>query len=873
MLASVLSGAHSSSCEFFLNQADFEYGPVRIAESGHYCLAENIVFNPLSDCPSGPNSEGCYFPTDNSLFPGSTSFSGGAFALGFFAAITIEQSDVTLDLNGFRIEFGLEFYLQQRFGAVIEIANSPFVPGAGPADFGAVFTNVDNVVIENGVIGLTSHHSIHSNGASNVVIRDIQFVDFEVAAIQLNGFNAANLQNLEIGPSLADVPLTAYYSGARFLLLALRKVLAATPNKKVKFAGDRELSIREIESNLVRAMDTVFGVVSGSIDEVNVTDDALYQKGKALFMNDGGLPDGSAIYGILLNSFSAAVHGFGASANIEHDQGRDVTINNVQISGLRLAVREVPALFFDKCDNASLTSNTLQRGPFGDLFDLSFAVSATDAALIERHGRDATILSDIEYVGNPLADAQIALAIHGEDDAVFGTSISSELVGWARGNRRFPSSCADFVCNADIMFHQNKGVVGVRMDGIEEALIIGLEIRNLTNESPLVSDACASYSGPNDGGASGTIESEGGMATDLRGISVTNGDALVIGRSSIASLHSFYGDTVGLDLIGDSVFEFDTGSELEIGDLRSATKVSEGEFARLKLEGRTPFPNNFDLCSVRYAETSRVSGHVPDDKAATDCVYNGLISGPPSNCSHPENLYDAMIVASMDGTYPGSAATHQTRAMPSERNTLELRSAAFEFFRTHYGFDFDVNIEGFQTLFDANGALLVSVAATQVAIPYRVNAIDDQIGFTSWQQRMQITNAAFDDVSFALVVHQNIAELPPHEVEFGVSSIAPGQTVVYGSYRLMIGGVADQELFPDIIFHTSYGEVITMAPTFTFLCALEHPWFGEGQAFGVMTSEDNADNTFTVRTSAVHTYPAKLSDAEGKYSDNQCRDL
>merc|ERR1712013_156856 len=124
----------------------------------------------------------------------------------------------------------------------------------------------------------------------------------------------------------------------------------------------------------------------------------------------------------------------------------------------------------------------------------------------------------------------------------------------------------------------------------------------------------------------------------------------------------------------------DTGSELEIDDLRSATKVSEDEFARLKLEGRTPFPNNFDLCSVRYAETSRVSGHVPDDKAATDCVYNGLISGPTTNCSHPENLYDVMLVASMDGTYPGSVSGQWTREMPSELNTLEFRSAAFEFF-------------------------------------------------------------------------------------------------------------------------------------------------------------------------------------------------
>ena len=106
---------------------------------------------------------------------------------------------MTLHLNGYRIEWGFEIYLQQRFGSVIEIANSPFLPGVGPGTtFGPDFINTENILIQNGIIGLTPHHGIHSNGASNVVIRDIHFVDFEVAAIQLNGFNTATMQNLKI---------------------------------------------------------------------------------------------------------------------------------------------------------------------------------------------------------------------------------------------------------------------------------------------------------------------------------------------------------------------------------------------------------------------------------------------------------------------------------------------------------------------------------------------------------------------------------------------------------------------------------------------------------------------------------------------------
>jgi len=54
---------------------------------------------------------------------------------------------------------------------------------------------------------------------------------------------------------------------------------------------------------------------------------------------------------------------------------------------------------------------------------------------------------------------------------------------------------------------------------------------------------------------------------------------------------------------------------------------------------------------------------------------------------------------------------------------------------------------------------------------------------------------------------------------------------------------------------------------------VEHPYFGTGQVYGVQTARDNADGTFTIRTSAVHTYPATLSEGGDKYARHQCRDL
>jgi len=611
-------------CDHVLSQSDFESGTVRIAQSGTYCLTEDIVFNPRSECQHGPNSEGCFFPMDDTAFPGSTTFKDGAFALGFFAAITIEADGVTLDLKGFRIEWGFEFYLQQRFGSVIEIANSPFIPAVGPGtNFGANFVSTDNVVIQNGVIGLNSHHGIHSNGASNVVIQNMKFEDFEVAAIQLNGFETATFEDLDIGPSLADVPLSGHYSNARFLLLPLRELLDSDPSRTVTFAGGRTLSLEEIEQNLVDSMDLVYDVLTGSVAEDDVADNELYQKGKSLFMNTAKLPDGSAVYGIVLNSHSAAVGGFGASKNSEFEHGRDVTFSNVDIHDLRLSVHEIPALYFDKCHFAEATATTIQKGPFGDVFDLRRVID-DGFSLVDEHAEYPASLSSIEYAGNPLADAQIALAVYGDTSTLFGTSLSSDLLEWAMAQSTFPSSCADFVCNGDVMFHQNKGVVGLRMDGIEDAKIEGLTVRGLSNESPLVSSACGSYEGAHDGGLSGTLDDAGGMGPDLRGISIAGGDAIVSGCNTMNDLDSFYGDTIGLDLMGDAELHFDAGSDITINDITSGSSLTKEQFDELEAIGKTPFPNNFDLCTVKYNDDAAVSGSVPGDKEVTDCQINGV---------------------------------------------------------------------------------------------------------------------------------------------------------------------------------------------------------------------------------------------------------
>ena len=174
------------------------------------------------------------------------------------------------------------------------------------------------------------------------------------------------------------------------------------PAKTVTFYGDRTLTLQEIEQNLFDSMDMVFDVLTGSLREEDVVDDESYQKGKALFVNEDGLPDGSAVYGILLNSHSVAVGGFGASVNTDDDHGSVVLINDVHVHDLRLSVNEIPALYFDKWTDPNATTNTIQKGPFGDVFDLRKVID-DGHGLIEAHADDLTNLQFIEVYWEPVS--------------------------------------------------------------------------------------------------------------------------------------------------------------------------------------------------------------------------------------------------------------------------------------------------------------------------------------------------------------------------------------------------------------------------------------------------------------------------------------
>ena len=158
------------------------------------------------------------------------------------------------------------------------------------------------------------------------------------------------------------------------------------------------------------------------------------------------------------------------------------------------------------------------------------------------------------------------------------------------------------------------------MDGIEDVILDGLLIRRLENDSPLASFACGEYTGPLDGGVGGTRQGEGAMNTDLRAICLTDSDVLMVGHNQIDILESYYGDVTVIDLMEGTVLEFDITADLDVNILRGASQLVKNlrDYQLLVTEGQTPFPNNFDLCSIKIMEESIVI-NAPVEFSQTDC--------------------------------------------------------------------------------------------------------------------------------------------------------------------------------------------------------------------------------------------------------------
>lgn len=487
-----------------LVQSDFANGTLRVQQPCLLKLKQSIQFNPnrpatwldSMDMQTGdfsqaakidPNRALDWFPnmsaTDNAqYFQPEVAF---AYGLGFFAALAIETRDVIIDLCGYTLAQHPEHALQQRFFAVIELADQPFMPFQGPSNFGAVLRSAQGTLIKNGKIGLSSHHGVHGNDCDDVMFYNVQVEKFEVAAISLNGSNHLYMKNVNVIQNRQDVPVLATYSAGRFVKRFVERVV---------MMGHDTMELNNTMDALNDDMDETFNAVIFSNGTIS-----------NLFKNVSQLIDGTC-YGILLNPKGVAVNTFLNDRNSPKAfETTDIHMVNCSVNGIKGNINEIVGV--------ANPDGGMQVDTAGALLQFFNGVAA-NPEMDGKYYYNGTLLSEVQIelskIKKDLDDMMVNTSFFGtlnihpgihlwKDDLsdyfefvsegsmqLFYANTDPVLI---EGN----SVVYDIKCNGDSMFHVNKGVIGYRIDGASTLCMVNCSSNQIENVGPKGSELCGAY--------------------------------------------------------------------------------------------------------------------------------------------------------------------------------------------------------------------------------------------------------------------------------------------------------------------------------------------------------------------------------------------
>ena len=508
-----IGGGHTAQelTKFFIYQSDIANGTLILDKPGHYIIMEDLSFNPNAvgtqvfgvDAQRLGLQDGDLLDSYRSGGPLPSQFTvaGGpydpkSYGIGFFAMIAIKggASGSIIDLNGFQIEQSEEHALQQRFFSVIELAGAPFITGQGPHDFGQNGNDaVSNLVIKNGTIGRSAHHGIHGNGNQNILIEDVDFIDYEVAAVALNGVNGLTVKDVEAS-NRTDVPILGSYSNARFIrpyvdyLAQLERTNPLGSEVSSLNVNGESLSAKDIQLALQQSLNAVFDDIITSGDGRIDTIDSNYY----LYNNPFGFVDGNS-YGFLTGPVGVQVNGFPDPPEGGFETpSANVIFEDVKILGQHSFVTEVPVL----SNNVGGGMNQPVIDPIGAAFMLRnntngvySTLESSTQGLLSSDADNQEVLA-ANYKPNVLANAQLLVAKNKELFAnsfldVSRLSIGSDIVAWAESDSalyelRSSLDLEDgWIYNVDNMLHVQKGTIGFKMDGITGAIMNDTSVENL----------------------------------------------------------------------------------------------------------------------------------------------------------------------------------------------------------------------------------------------------------------------------------------------------------------------------------------------------------------------------------------------------------
>ena len=514
-----------------LVNSDFANGTIRIRHPGYYILQENIIFSP------NPNDD--FMPTAAQIAGGAAAeypvAPFGGFHLGFFAAITIEANDVILNLNGKILRQSSVFNVLQRFYAHIELANTPFVPPQGPADFGDIVKSANRAYIMNGSLGLSSHHGIHGNSMKNIIIENLNIFSYEVAAIALNGGENILVKYIQVCNISTDIKVISTFSQARFI----RTFLKAIETRDSRISLELSTGTKTI-SEIITELEAEMALVKTAVETKQPLPDSI-------FKNVSQKSDDNA-YGFLFNPRGVAVGGFrlnrvGAIGNT------NIVLHNINLENITSKSTEILGVSpGPRSGGGGAYGEGEQAGPVGDIFQIE---------LVNNAGA---------YNQNILANAQLIIAESGVGSSERGrTNIQSAIIDWAKSGKKNLSSIINntdfYYVNAhDSMGHTMKGNIGLFISAVDGMKIQDVNINNIENTGSIGNETKGDNT-PYEGSTTRAVAIVGSVNVEINSINVNK-------------INSLHGNGIGIDMLGET--NNVTIDNAKVEDIHSSNYTNNG---------------------------------------------------------------------------------------------------------------------------------------------------------------------------------------------------------------------------------------------------------------------------------------------------------
>ena len=437
-----------------LSQKDFDHGTYRITTPGYYILSEDIVFH--------PNPQHNFRPTPEQI-RSKTFPVPGPYNLNFFAALTVETTGVVVDLNNFTIKQSKEHFLVQRFYSTIELASAPFIAPQGPSPgISGDHQSGKKVAIINGTLGLSSHHGLHGNSSSEILLANLVIEDFQVGGISLNGLKNSLFCNLTIRNTTVDVPVISSFSQAIFTLQFLENMMRMQPD---------ETSQHIVVNHKKKSREEIYNELNDSINKAKKEILKNNSTTVSLFKNHSGLSDAN-VYGIALNVNGVLIGDFIKKRPDKETTGNEnICLKDITISNIVSETKEIIGL----SDSTLLVRNNKPSygkgspaitGPVGGLFDYERYTSKTGS-----------------YISNVLGNAQAFIGLYSNKGTIFFTK---PIIDWISGEITIKTVLEDRNINkifgADSMNHVMKGNIGLFISGGKNMKCTNIIVNHVENK-------------------------------------------------------------------------------------------------------------------------------------------------------------------------------------------------------------------------------------------------------------------------------------------------------------------------------------------------------------------------------------------------------